>query len=96
MRPVSGQATKMVHIGSSAISEVWFQPKRTNSTPHQTKTSAKTSTKTLETMRSSALGRGASSGHTSTSKCVRSRTPTMAPSMIIQTKRKREASSVQM
>ena len=49
----------------------------------------------LETMRSSAFGRGASSGQTSTSKWVCSRTPIIAPSMIIQTKRKRESSSVQ-
>ena len=59
------------------------------------KTSAKTSTNTLETMRSSALARGFSSGHTSHSKCEASRIPTMAPSMTIQMKRKRAISSVQ-
>ncbi len=46
-------------------------------------------------MRSSALARGFSSGHTSTSKCVPSRTPIIAPSITIQMKRKRAISSVQ-
>ena len=79
----------------SASSEVWFQPNCTNWMPYQTNTSAKTSTKTIETMRSIALARGLSSGHTSTSKCVPSRTPTIAPSITIQMKRKRAISSVQ-
>ena len=50
--PVTGQAMKMNAIGSSASSEVWSQPKRTNLMPHQTNTSAKISTKMCETMRS--------------------------------------------
>ena len=37
-----------------------------------------------------------SCGHTSTSKCVDSRTPIMAPIMMVQMKRKRAISSVQM
>ena len=42
------------------------------------------------------VGRGGpSSGQTSTSKCVPSRTPIIAPSMTIQMKRKRDSSSVQ-
>ena len=47
-------------------------------------------------MRSSALARGVSSGHRSTSKCALSRMPTIAPIMIIQMKKKRAISSVQM
>ena len=47
-------------------------------------------------MRSSASARGDSRGQTSTSKCVLSRTPIMAPIMTIQTNRKRAISSVQM
>ena len=47
-------------------------------------------------MRSSALARGFKSGQTSTSKCVPSRTPIMAPSITIQMNRKRASSSVQM
>jgi len=42
-----------------------------------------------------AAGRGPRSGQTSTSKCVRSRMPIMAPSITIQMKRKRLSSSVQ-
>src|SRR6185503_12350929 len=45
--PASGQAMKMKVIGKSASSEVWSQPKRTNSIPHQTNTRANTSTKRL-------------------------------------------------
>ena len=47
-------------------------------------------------MRSSAFGARPSSGQRSTSKCVPSRMPTIAPIMIIQMKRKRAISSVQM
>src|SRR6185295_11424852 len=93
--PETGQAMKMNVIGSSASSELWFQPKRTNCTPQPRNTSAKASTNTLVTICRTAAGRGRSSGHTSTMKCVPSRTPTIEPSMIIQMKRKRESSSVQ-
>ena len=93
--PVSGHAMKIQVIGRSASSEVWFQPNCTNLMPYQTKTNAKTSTKIIETMRSTAFARGFSCGHTSTSKCVASRTPIIAPSITIQMKRKRAISSVQ-
>ena len=46
-------------------------------------------------MRSTAFVRGFNSGQTSTSKCVPSRTPIMAPSITIQMKKKRAISSVQ-
>ena len=61
----------------------------------QTNTSAKTSTKTCETMRNSAFAARPELGHTSTSKCVLSRTPIIAPIMTIQMNRKRAISSVQ-
>ena len=94
--PVSGHAMKIQVIGRSASSEVWFHPNCTNLMPYQTNTSANTSTKTIETMRSAALrARLAARGHTSTSKCVASRTPIIAPSITIQMKRKRAISSVQ-
>ena len=96
MKPASGHATKMNGIGSSASSEFWFHPNCTNLMPYQTNTSASTSTNTFETTRSSALARGASSGQRSTSKCALSRMPTIAPIMIIQMKKKRAISSVQM
>ncbi len=63
--------------------------------PHHTKTSANTSTHRFEMMRSSAVPFGPRSGQTSTSKCVCSRMPIIAPSITIQMKRKRESSSVQ-
>jgi hypothetical protein len=94
--PASGKAPWIIHSGNSASSDTRFQAKRVNSQPPQMNTSAKASTKTLVTIFSSAAGRGDSSGQTSTSKCEPSRTPTMAPIMIIQTKRKRAISSVQM
>jgi hypothetical protein len=47
-------------------------------------------------MRSKAFARGESSGHTSTSKCVPSRMPSIEPIMISQMKRNRAISSVQM
>ncbi len=47
-------------------------------------------------MRSSAVGFGPRSGQTSTSKCVCSRTPIIAPSITIQMNKKRLSSSVQM
>ena len=96
MRPASGQATKMNGIGSSASSEFWFQPNCTNLIPYQRKTSAITRTNRLDTIRSSAFARGFISGQRSTSKCALSRMPTIAPIMIIQTKKKRAISSVQM
>ena len=95
MRPVNGHATKIHAIGRSASSEVWFQPNCTNLIPYQTNTSANSRTNTIETMRSSAFGRGFSSGQTSTSKWEASRTPMIAPSITIQMKRKRAISSVQ-
>ena len=93
--PATGHAMKMNAIGSSASSEVWSQPKRTNWMPHHTKTNANTRTKRLVTICRNALGHGGRSGNTSTTKCEPSRTPIIAPSMIIQMKRKRESSSVQ-
>ncbi len=83
-------------IGSSASSEFWLQPNCTNLMPYQRNTSASTSTNMFETSRSSALARGFSSGHRSTSKCALSRMPTIEPIMIIQMKKKRAISSVQM
>ena len=47
-------------------------------------------------MRTAASPRRDRVGQTSTSKCALSRTPTMAPIMIIQMNRKRAISSVQM
>ena len=44
-------------MGSSASSEVWSQPKRTNWIPHQTNTSANTSTNTFDTICSIASAR---------------------------------------
>ena len=64
--------------------------------PYQMNTRASTSTNTLDTIRSSAFVRGASSGHRSTSKCPPSRIATIEPIMIIQMKKKRAISSVQM
>ena len=84
------------HSGSSASSEMRFQAKRVNSMPAQTNTSATTSTPSRPTSRSAASPRGDSRGQTSTSKCVLSRTPIMAPIMIVQMNRKRAISSVQM
>ena len=86
---------KMYAIGMSASSDVWFQPNWTNLMPYQTNTSANSSTNSIETIRSTALARGLSSGQTSTSKCVPSRTPIIAPSITIQMNRKRAISSVQ-
>ena len=85
----------MKGIGSSASSEFWLQPNWTNLMPYQMNTSAITSTNTFETTRSSAFARGFISGHRSTSKCALSRMPTIAPIMIIQMKKKRAISSVQ-
>src|SRR5207237_192428 len=73
--PASGQARKIHGIGSSASSESWSQPKRTNWMPHQTNTSANASTQRLEMMRSSAVGLGPRAGQTSTSKRLCSRLP---------------------
>ena len=94
--PRIGQAMKMSHIGRSAISEVWFQPKEVNCTPHHRNTIAVSSMNSDDTRRRIALARGLSSGQTSTSKCVPSRTATIAPSITIQMKKKRAISSVQM
>ncbi len=70
--------------------------KRVKSMPHHRNTSAKISTNTLATTRIAACARGFSGGKRSTTKCVPSRMPTMAPSMIDQMKQKRASSSVQM
>jgi hypothetical protein len=86
----------MYQSGSSASSEMRFSAKRVKSIPHQRKTRAKTSTNTLATSRIAACARGLSGGHRSTTKCVPSRMPTIAPSMIDQMKQKRASSSVQM
>ena len=58
-------------------------------------TSANTRTNKLLTIWRNALGRGGRSGRTSTTKCDPSRTPIIAPSMIIQMNRNRDSSSVQ-
>ena len=74
-----------------------FQAKRVKSMPHQRNTSAKTSTNTPATSAERRRARaGPCRGQRSTSKCVPSRTPTMAPIMIVQMKQKRAISSVQM
>ena len=96
MAPVTGQAMWMSHIGNSASSEMRFQANFVNSMPAQTKTSAKIRTPMCETMRTAASPRGRNCGQTSTSKCVYSRTPIIAPIMIVQMNRKRAISSVQM
>ena len=57
---------------------------------------ANASTNTLDTRRMAACARAFIGGHRSTTKCVPSRMPTMAPSMIDQMKKKRAISSVQM
>ena len=93
--PVSGQATWISQSGSSASSEIRFQAKRVNSIPAQTKTSASTSTNRHDEIERGLRARPIR-GHTSTSKCVPSRMPSIAPIMIIQMKRKRAISSVQM
>src|SRR5262249_34354853 len=72
--PASGHAMKMYGIGSSASSDCWFHPKRTNSMPHHAKMSANASTKNPATMPSAASPRRPSFGQMSTSKCVPSRT----------------------
>ncbi len=94
--PVSGQAMWISQSGSSASSEMRFQANRVNSMPNQRKTSASASTAIPLTIRSAAAPRAPSCGQTSTSKCVPSRTPSIAPNMIDQMKRKRAISSVQM
>ena len=95
--PASGQATKINHIGSSASSEVWSQPKlhELDAPPdeHQREHQHEHAARRCAAAR---CARGLSSGQTSTSKCVPSRTPTIAPSITIQMKRKRAISSVQM
>ena len=96
MTPVTGQATWMNQSGRSASSEVRFQAKRVNSMPAKTNTQAIASTPSRPSSRATASPRGASCGHRSTSKCVDSRTPTMAPIMIVQMNMKRAISSVQM
>ena len=47
-------------------------------------------------IRTAASDRRDRSGHTSTSKCCASLTPTIAPIMMVQTNRNRAISSVQM
>src|SRR3970282_145362 len=91
--PASGQGRWIIHSGSSASSEMRLNAKRVKSMPHQRNTSANTSTKTLDTRRSSACARAFIGGPRSTTKCVPSRMPTMAPIMIDQMKKKRAISS---
>src|SRR6185295_3452940 len=95
VRPVTGQATWIIHSGRSASSETRFQAKRVNSQPAQRKTKAKRRMKTLAASCSAAVPFAPRVGHTSTSKCEPSRTPIMAPIITIQMKRKRAISSVQ-
>jgi hypothetical protein len=94
--PASGQATWIIHNGSSASSEMRFRAFSVNSQPNQMNMPASTSTATFAQMRSAACRRGPRVGHRSTSKCVPSRMPSIAPSMIDQTNMKRAISSVQM
>ena len=94
--PVTGQATWMSQSGRSASSEVRFQAKRVNSMPAETKTQRTRARRAGRAAARRASPRGDSCGHRSTSKCVDSRTPTMAPSMIVQMNMKRAISSVQM
>src|SRR5439155_14298365 len=94
--PAPGQATWIIHSGRSASSEVRYQAKRVNSVPARTKTRASASTPSRARILMAASARRDRSGHTSTSKCELSRTPTMAPIMIVQMNRKRAISSVQM
>src|SRR5262245_58286821 len=94
--PASGQATKMKGIGNSASSDSWYQPNSTNLMPQTRNTSANTSTNRCDTIRSAAFSRRPNSGQISTSKCVPSRMPIIAPSITIQMNRNRDSSSVQM
>ena len=73
-----------------------YQAKRVNSVPATTKITANANTPSRATILMSASPRRGRSGHTSTSKCELSRTPTMAPIMMVQMNRKRAISSVQM
>jgi hypothetical protein len=86
----------MYHSGSSASSEMRLKAKRVKSIPHQRNAAANARTNTADTRRSAACARGFMDGQRSTTKCVPSRMPTMAPIMIDQTKKKRAISSVQM
>ena len=86
----------MKPIGNSASSDDWCQPNCTNLMPYQTKTSARMRMPACANSLSAALVRGLSVGQRSMSKCELSRMPIIAPSMIIQMKKKRAISSVQM
>src|SRR5207237_6602320 len=96
VRPVTGQATWIIHNGRSASSETRFQAKRVNSQPAQRKTKAKRRMKAPATSCNAAVAFAPRSGQTSTSKCEPSRTPTIAPIITIQLKRKGDISSFQM
>ncbi len=96
VRPVTGHATWMSHSGSSASSEVRLNAKRVNSMPAQRNTIANPRMASEPSSRNPAATFGDSTGNRSTSKCVPSRTPTIAPIMIIQMNRNRAISSVQM
>ena len=94
--PATGQATWIIHSGRSASSEVRYQAKRVNSMPAHTNTSASARTPSRPSEPHDGLARGDTVGQTSTSKWVDSRTPIMAPIMIVQMNMKRAISSVQM
>jgi hypothetical protein len=86
----------MSQSGSSASSEMRYHANSVNSMPDQTNTRATTSTPSRAISRTRASGLRDSCGQTSTSKCVLSRTPIIAPIITVQTRRKRAISSVQM
>ena len=82
--------------GRSASSDVRFQANCVNSMPAQTNTQAATSTPRRPSRARERLAARRQLRPQSTSKCVDSRTPIMAPIMIVQMNMKRAISSVQM
>ncbi len=86
----------MSHSGSSASSDMRYQANWVKWMPAHTNTSAAANTPRRPISRTRASALGDRRGHTSTSKCVDSRTPIMAPIMMVQMNRKRAISSVQM
>jgi hypothetical protein len=94
--PAIGQAIWINQRGSSASSEMRYHAKRVNSMPDHTNTSATTRMPQRARSLTAASTRRGTLGQTSTSKWVLSRTPIMAPIMIVQMNRKRAISSVQM
>src|SRR5690606_25039611 len=68
--PAIGQAMWIVHSGSSASSEMRYQPKPVNLMPAHTNTSATARTPSRAISLIAASTRGDSRGQRSTSKCV--------------------------